>query len=81
MTTPVLCGAESTLVHTALHRPLVGALICVALAAGGYTMIGGADQFGGCGEVGGELYAVTNHTPDQTKVCAVKTEPPVPLVK
>lgn len=74
--TPV-CGAESTVVHVAIQRPIVGALICAALATGGYSMTGSPDAFGGCGETGGELHRVYELTDDPQKVCARPEEAPV----
>ena len=73
MTLPVVCGAESTVVHTIFARPIVGALICVGMAAGGARMISPADQFGGCGTVGGQLMEVVQVTPSNT-ACAIPRE-------
>jgi len=76
MSSPVMCGAEGSVIHTALARPIVGALICATLAGGGLLMKGSADQFGGCGEVGGDLYQVTETYSEVNAVCAVPKEPP-----
>ncbi len=76
MSSPVLCGAEATVVHVAMHRPIVGALICVALGVGGYSMTGTPDRFGGCGETGGELMRVVEIA-DAQNVCAVSEEAPM----
>lgn len=73
MTLPVVCGAESTVIHTVLGRPIVGALMCVGLAAGGYRVLGPADQFGGCGTVGGQLMQITEVVDNQT-ACAIPRE-------
>lgn len=77
MTTPVACGAESTIIHTVVHRPIIGALICAVLAVGGYSMTGDADSFGGCGEVGGDLFQVVQQPANQNLVCGVPMVPPV----
>ncbi len=77
MSGPVLCGAESTVVHAAMQRPIVGALICVGIAAGGLSMVGEPDAFGGCGETGGELHRVIALTEEPELVCAVPEEAPV----
>ena len=82
MSSPVLCGAESTVIHTVLARPIVGALICVAgVTAGGMSMTGDPDSFGGCGVTGGDLYRITEVTPQPSTVCAVPEEPPVAVSK
>ncbi len=82
MSAPVLCGAESTVIHTMIARPVVGALICAGLTVGGLSMTGTPDSFGGCGETGGDLYKVVEvleQTPDD--VCAVPVTPPVAVSK
>ncbi len=82
MSGPVICGAESTIVHVALARPIVGALICVGLGVGGmYSLTGSPDRFGGCGEPGGDLYQVTEVVEGSEYVCAVPVESPVALEK
>ncbi len=82
MTSPVLCGADSTIVQTMFARPIVGALICAAgLTAGGLSMTGPTDSFGGCGEPGGDLYRVTEVLEGQAAVCVVPEVPPVAVSK
>ena len=78
-----ICGAESTVVHVAAARPIVGALLCAALGAGGvYQMTGPTDSFGGCGETGGEMFLVIEVLSEQPDyVCAVPEEPPVAISK
>jgi hypothetical protein len=79
-----ICGAESTIVHALLGRPILGAgaLICAAVIGGTLSMTGTPDQFGGCGEVGGELHRVVDLA-DTTPVayCAVSEQPPVAVSK
>lgn len=81
MSSPVLCGAESTVVHTVLARPIVGALICVGVSVWGVSMTGDPDSFGGCGVTGGDLYRITEVTPQSSTVCAIPEEPPIAVSK
>jgi hypothetical protein len=65
-----------------LSRPIVGALICAAgVAAGGMSMTGNPDSFGGCGVTGGDLYKVIEEMPEQSAVCAIPEVPPVAVSK
>lgn len=72
------CDPASALVHLGMSRPIVGALMCVALAAGGVmTFTGEPDKFGGCGETGGDLVRVIEITPDQDLACVLPEKAPV----
>jgi hypothetical protein len=79
-----VCGAESTVVHALLGRPILGpgALLCAAAVGGVLQMTGVPDQFGGCGEVGGDLYRVIESSPSTTLAyCVVPEEPAVAVSK
>lgn len=77
MSMSVICDPVGTIVHVGARVPLLGALMCVGVVAGGLSMTGPPDDFGGCGETGGNLMQVVQVIPETELVCAVPVEPPV----
>lgn len=74
MSSASACGAGSTILHLAVGRPLIGALVCLGLGgSAAYTMKGSA--ISDCVNAGGHPYVVTEVL-QKDRVCAERKVKP-----